>query len=518
MKILTGQQMQDLDQRAIRHYAIPSLLLMENAGRSVAEVMAESIPDLEEASVAVLAGKGNNGGDGLCVARHLNNMGVWVEVFVVGSAKELSEETRLQAEILNRSGIKLSHIKSKPDLARLDEALATADVVVDALLGIGVKGAVRGILESVIEAINTSGALVIAVDLPSGVDAEAGRVEGVAVQADFTITLEYPKLGLFLHPGSEYAGDVVVASIGYPEQLKEVFNSKITLTEDEEIRAWLPVRNAYSHKGGYGRVMILAGSKGLSGAALLAGHAALRSGTGLVYMGYPESLSGVIESQLWEAIKVPLPESNGALSKDSLMLIEKFIDENKIDVLAIGPGLSQQTGVKPLVQKLIARINLPVVIDADGLNALANPEGRKLLGQLKSPKVLTPHPGELARLTGRKISEIEADRVGIAREAAQKWGAVLVLKGAPTVTALPDGEIFINSTGNSGLATGGSGDVLTGMIAGLISQGMPVERAAPAGVYLHGLLADKLAPRLGERAMLPRDLLRVMPRVMSAFE
>lgn len=510
--------MREFDQQAIKKCAIPSLVLMENAGRSIAEVMAEAIEDLEEAHVVIVAGKGNNGGDGLCAARHLMNMGTSVEVFVVSGEKRLSKETESQAKILKNSGVEISYITSSQKIAKLEEALLEADVVLDALLGIGVKGTVHGLLEPAIEAINTSGALVVAVDLPSGVDADNGYVEGVAVLADFTITLEYPKAGLFLYPGAEYAGEVVVTPIGYPDSLKKSFTSGLTLVEEDEVLNWLPQRSPYSHKGSYGRVMILAGSRGLSGAALLAGEAALRSGAGLVYMGYPESLSPVIESQLWEAVKLPLPEKDGALSESALKPLQQFIDKHEIEVLAIGPGLSQQPEVKALVYKLLTGAKIPLVIDADGLNVLADSEGRKLLKKLRVPVILTPHPGELSRLTGRKIAEIEADRIGVAREIAKELNVVLVLKGVPTVTALADGEVYINSTGNSGLATGGSGDVLAGLIAGLIGQGIPIEQAAPTGVYIHGLLADRLAPEMGERAMLPRDLLEIMPEVMSEFE
>jgi len=247
-------------------------------------------------------------------------------------------------------------------------------------------------------------------------------------------------------------------------------------------------------------------------------EAALRSGAGLVYLGYPESLSPIIEARLLEAVKLPLPEKDGALSERAFRPIEQLVAEQGIDAVAVGPGLSRAESVKKLLHKLLPRLEIPLVIDADGLNALADAKGRRLLKGLEVPAVLTPHPGELSRLIGRDIAEIEADRVGTARQTAQELSAIVVLKGVPTVTALPSGEIFINSTGNSGLATGGSGDVLTGLMAGLIAQGMAPEEAAPAGVYLHGLLADRLKGELGERAMLPRDLLEAMPKVLKEFE
>jgi len=517
MKVLTGQQMKDFDLQAIQEYAIPSLILMENAGRSLAQALPKHIPHLSRCHIVVIAGKGNNGGDGLCVARHLLNAGAPVEVFIAGSPDELSEETRTQAEILERSAAKIFYL-ADGKLSRLKASLQQSDLVIDALLGIGVKGPVRGILQPIIEQINRCKAFVIAVDLPSGVDADTGHVSNVAVEADLTVTLEYPKLGLLLYPGRDYAGEIIVTPMGYPSALKKAFQSSMEWVDEEYVRPRLPGRKAYSHKGDYGRLLLIAGSRGLSGAAMLAAEAALRSGAGLVYMGYPQSLSAVIESRLLEAVKFPLPEVAGALSEQALETIEALMSEPGMDVLAIGPGLSRQPSVVKMIHKLLPKVKIPLVIDADGLNALATPQGRRIIKQLKASAILTPHPGELARLMDQEVSAIEADRVGIARKSARDWGVVLVLKGVPTVTALPSGELFINSTGNSGLATGGSGDVLTGLIAGLIAQGMAPEEAAPTGVYLHGLLADRLKPKLGERAMLPRDLLAVMPHVLKEYE
>ncbi len=518
MKILTGQQMKEFDSQAIKAYAIPSLILMENAGHSVAQVLLERIPDLNDCRIVVVAGRGNNGGDGLCAARHLLNAEVPVEVFVAGATDELSRETHTQAEILQSMGLQISHLTSPRALRTLKVSLRHGDIVLDALLGIGVKGPVRGLLQPIIELINQCEAFVVALDLPSGVDADTGHVGNVAVEADLTITLEYPKLGLLLYPGRDFAGEILVVPIGYPEFLRESFKSNVEWVDEEFVRGRLPCRKAYSHKGDYGRVLLIAGSRGLSGAAIMAAEAALRSGAGLVYMGYPKSLSPVIESRLLEAIKFPLPEVNGALSEQTLETIEQLMREPGMDVLAIGPGLSHKPSVVKFIHKLLPKVKIPLVLDADGLNALATPQGRTIIKQLKASAILTPHPGELSRLIDQEVSAIEADRVGIARKIARDWGVVLVLKGVPTVTALPSGEIFINSTGNSGLATGGSGDVLTGLMAGLIAQGMSPEESAPVGVYLHGLLADRLKRELGERAMLPRDLLNVMPHVLKEFE
>lgn len=518
MKVLTGRQMKEFDAEAIKNYSLPSLILMESAGRAVVQALLERVQELGAFHMVIVAGRGNNGGDGLCAARHLLSLGASVEAFVVGSPDKLSEETRIQAEILEGFGLEIRYLTEEGELGELEQALSRADVVIDALLGIGVKGPVRGLIKPVIERINQSDVFVVAVDAPSGVDADTGAVAGAAVEADLTVTLEHPKLGLLLYPGRGHAGEIVVSKIGYPELLRQTFQSGLEWVDEGYVRARLPQRRAYSHKGDYGKVFILAGSRGLTGAAVMAAEAALRSGAGLVYMGYPESLSPIIESRLLEAVKLPLPESDGALAEGALKPIQEFIAEIDIDVLAVGPGLSRAKGVAALLKKLLPKVEVPLVIDADGLNALASPQGLKVIRRLKAPAVLTPHPGELSRLIGRKISEIEADRVGAARETAESLDVILVLKGVPTITALPSGEIFINSTGNSGLATGGSGDVLTGLIVGLIAQGMPPEEAAPAGAYLHGLLADRLKGELGERAMLPGDLIKVIPQVLKEFE
>ena len=517
MKILTGERMKAFDAEAIEGLGIPSLILMENAGRQVAEAVAERW-DVESIHVLALSGKGNNGGDALCAARHLVRWGATAEAVIVGSPDQLSEETCTQARILGTADVEIRYVDEEAAVDAYDEALWRSDLALDGLLGIGVQGAVRGLYKPVIDRLNDGPADVVAIDLPSGVEADTGRVEGVAVRAQVTVTLEYPKIGLLLHPGRAHAGDLLVRSIGYPEALSQSLETDLAWVDDAWVRERLPERDPNSHKGDYGRVLVLAGSRGLSGAAIMTADAALRSGAGLVYMGYPECLSSAIEGRLLEAVKFPLPELDGAIADTAISEITQIVAEDRITALAIGPGLSQRESIRPLLHELLPELNVPLVIDADGINNLADEDGRKLLQKLEAPTVLTPHPGELSRLIDRSIAEIEHDRVGTAQKAAEDLALVMVLKGAPTVTALPSGDVFVNASGNSGLATGGSGDVLTGLIVGLTAQGMSVEDAAPAGVYLHGLLADRLALTMGERAMLPRDLLETLPEVLKEFE
>ncbi|MFB6286428.1 MAG: NAD(P)H-hydrate dehydratase [Candidatus Bipolaricaulia bacterium] len=517
MKILTGEGMKAFDAEAIDDLGIPSLILMENAGLRVAEAVSQHW-DPDGIHVLAMSGKGNNGGDALCAARHLIQGGASAEAVIVGAPDKLSEETTTQARILEHFGVEIRYVDDEADVDGLDDTLWRADVVLDGLLGIGVKGAVRGLHEPVIERVNVGPAHVVAIDAPSGVEADTGHVEGVAIGADLTVTLEYPKIGLLLYPGRDHVGDLLVRTIGYPDPLKNSLETGLEWIDHDGVRERLPERLSNSHKGDHGHVLVLAGSRGLSGAAIMTADAALRCGAGLVHMGHPQSLNPVVESRVLEAVKFPLPEIDGALAETATAQILEMLSQQRMDAIAVGPGLSQHESVRPLLHELLPSLTIPLVLDADGINNLADDAGRKLLRDLDIPVILTPHPGELARLMDRSIADVERDRVGAARGAAQDLEAVLVLKGAPTVTALPSGDVFVNSTGNSGLATGGSGDVLTGMIVGLMAQGMAPEDAAPAGVYLHGLLADRLTLTMGKRAMLPRDLLNEIPNALKSFE
>lgn len=519
MKVLTGSQMMELD-RLAQGLGLDVLVLMENAGRSVAQAIAARFPDLGQSRrrIVVLAGKGNNGGDGLVAARHLQNLGAEVRVFILSKREELSPPAAANAAVLERAGSpEVEYLQDETDLAELAASLERAEIVVDALLGLGIAGPVRGYYARVIELINAaSGAFVVAVDVPSGLEAETGHVSGPCVRAKLTVTMGLPKLGLLLYPGREYVGELVVGEVGYPRSLVEGYDSKLELIDRELVTSLLPKRRPYSHKGDYGRIFVLAGSRGYTGAAALAAEAALRAGAGLVTLGIPASLNPILEEKLTEVITRPLAEveGGGSLSYTALGEIEESLKRQ--DVLALGPGLSRHPETARLVKELLQRAALPAVIDADGLNNLSDEPG--LIREAKAPLVLTPHPGELARLNKKSIAEIEADRVGAARAFAREYNVVLALKGVPTVVATPDGRCYLNSTGNSGLASGGSGDVLTGMIAGLLGQGLAPWQAAVCGVYLHGLIADRLRPETGERAMIAGDLLKKMPQVLKEFE
>lgn len=515
MKVLTGTQMAELDRQAIEGLGIPSLVLMENAGRAVVEELCARFPDLAKKNIVIVIGKGNNGGDGLVVARRLLDLGASVAVHALCSSKEFSAETRQQAGILGKLGFTIQYCTKPKDVRELANALADAGIIIDGLFGTGFRGAARDLAAETIELINLSPAFVCAIDIPSGVEADTGHVLGPAIYADLTVTFELPKLGLLLYPGRQYVGELVVKPIGYPRTLINQYASTMTLVDAAWVRERLPKREPYSHKGDYGKVLVVAGSRGYTGAAALCAEAALRAGAGLVYLAVPESLLPAMEAKLTEVIKLGLPEVDGALALKALERIGELSEDK--DVLVAGPGLGRDPQTVKTVHQLVVKSDKPLVLDADGLNALGR-EAEKLLSQRTAPTVLTPHPGELSRLIAKSVDEIESDRVGVARETARQFNSVLVLKGVPTVTATPGGEVFINSTGNSGLASGGSGDVLTGCLGGLLAQGLDSVTASVCAVYLHGRAADLLKPTLGERGMIASDVLQALPRALREFE
>ncbi len=509
MRLLTADQMRELDRRTIEEVGIPGPVLMENAGRAVIGELLRRFAALRPGPVLILAGKGNNGGDGFVVARCLLDGGWRVRTVVLAEKDSIEGDAALHLRALTGAGGTVRFIGSPAAVA---EALAETPfpaLVVDALLGTGLSSPVRGLHAEAIAWINASAAPVVAVDIPSGVDATSGRVLGEGVRADLTVTFAAAKPGLAVYPGAGLVGEMVVADIGIPAALLAKTPVTHVLVERSEAAALIPRRPAAGHKGSFGHLLLLAGSVGKTGAAALAASAAVRSGAGLVTLGCPRAVQGVLAVKLTEAMTAPLPDLDGALSLQALEEI-RLLCEGKA-ALALGPGLGTTPEAQALVRRLVREVRLPMVIDADGLNALAG--HLELLGELEgeSPPVLTPHPGEMARLTGRSVDEVEADRLTAAGELARQSRSVVVLKGARTVIALPDGRLFINGSGNPGLASGGTGDVLTGLIGGLLAQRMPSGDAALLGVFLHGLAADRLAERQGEAGLAAGDLVRELP-------
>jgi hydroxyethylthiazole kinase-like uncharacterized protein yjeF len=505
MKIVTAEQMREIDRRATAEYHVPSLLLMENAGLEVCEAADRMLSGADGRSILVISGKGNNGGDGFVAARHLTDAGAEVTIAIASDVDEIKGDARTNLEIVFRMGIRCLEIYEISDLR---DPMESCDLIIDALLGTGIKGAVTGLAAEIIGAINGSGRPVLSVDLPSGVNADTGELVGPCVDATETVTLALPKLGLVTYPAAKHTGDLTIGDIAIPDALVEKMDTKLDLITDEMVRNLLPTREPDAHKGTYGHLAVFAGSVGMTGAACLSSEAAARVGAGLVTLGCPRSLNDVLEVKLTEAMTIALPETpTRSLSRDAVDAAQDLL--MRCNSVAIGPGLGHDTDTVKFVHILLPKLIHPMVIDADGLNAVA--DDTEVLSRLSAPAVITPHPGEMSRLTGTSTALIQSHRLIAAKDAAAKFGVVVVLKGAGTVIASPDGRAFINPTGNAGMASGGMGDVLTGAIGGFLAQGLSALDAAICGVYLHGMAGDLAAEDLGTAGLLASDLLPRLP-------
>ena len=513
LKVVTAKEMQELDRRATAEYGIPSLLLMEHAGAETAREIREAFPAASGGRVVVLCGRGNNGGDGFVVSRQLLARGARVETFLLARPEQVKGDARLNLEILEKLGAAPTQITEASGLGALAEHVAAADLVVDALLGTGTRGPAEGLFAEAIQAVNRAGRRVVAVDIPSGLIADSPEAAGPVVRADLTVTFALPKPCLLLHPAAGYAGSVRVADIGIPRVLLRDPTLPVGLLEAADVAAAFPPRDPASHKGTFGHVLVVAGSVGKTGAAALCALAAQRGGAGLVTLGVPESLNDILEVKLTEVMTEPLPETEARTLAGEALKPLLALAEGK-DAVAIGPGLTTHPSTRQLVCDLLTTLRLPMVVDADGINALALEGRAEILARATGPVILTPHPGELSRLLRLSRTELLTRRISVAREAAVAHRMTLVLKMARSLIAGPGGEVAIVPTGNPGMATGGTGDVLTGLIAGLLAQGAAPGLAAHAGVYVHGLAGDLAAARLGQEAMLAGDLLDCLPQAI----
>ncbi len=496
MKVATARQMAELDRVTIEQYGIPSLVLMENAGRSCTErilrILQEKVGVPEEASVAIVCGRGNNGGDGMVIARHLHNRGVYVEVFLLSDVENLSADARRQYEIVRRMDVECRIIRDQEGVEDLRGYLEEVHLCVDAILGTGLSSPLEGIMRDVVETINLSMATVFAVDVPSGIDATSGRILGEAIRADYTGSFGLLKLGQVLLPGSIHCGETDIYDIGIPS--KAVFDAdiKTEALEERVVKSMLSIRPPDFHKGDAGRVYLIGGSPGMTGAPCLAGRAAMRMGAGLITVVVPKSLLPVVEAKLLEVMSTGV-EDGGSGHFLKACIPELLETISRADFVVVGPGLGAYPGAAEFLAELIPRIRVPFLIDADGLNAVAGQV--RVLREAKTPCIITPHPGEMSRLTRESIEAIEASRIGSAQHFAEEENVTVILKGARTIIATPKGDVFINTTGNPYMATGGMGDALSGMVAALASQGLSPTDAACAGVFLHGLSADILVRR-----------------------
>jgi NAD(P)H-hydrate epimerase len=514
--VLTSAGMKALDRYAVKALGIPSFALMENAGKGVADALIRRYGDPAGKKILVFCGKGNNGGDGLVAARHLLGKGAEIGIVMMADPVKLHGDAKKNYKILKKlladcslRGATFFRWRSSREPANLPRP----DIVVDAIFGTGFSGNVTGGYKSAIEWINTFTGKIVSIDIPSGLNGDDGTVRNVAVRASYTITMGYRKTGLILNDGMTYTGTVEVVDIGLPQFLRKRPVGDQLLLESRNIREWLPVRSSQSHKHSVGKVLIAAGSRGFTGAPSLTSVASMRSGAGSAILAVPASVHPVLARKVREVIVLALPESgDGSFSPEAYEELAKRF--SWADVLAVGPGLSTSEGARELVYNILGRCALPLVLDADALNIIAgNP--RLLLRRRSQECILTPHIGEFSRLTGVAAAEIAGKRITLASEFARKYRLTLVLKGSPTIIASEEGGIFLNPTGNPGMATAGSGDVLTGMIAGLWAQGMGRVEAACSAVYLHGLAGDLARGEFGERGLMAGDIEHKIPAALA---
>jgi NAD(P)H-hydrate epimerase len=515
MKVLTAAQMREVDRLTTERYGIPSLLLMENAAAQTLRAIEQRFGSVAGRHLLVLCGKGNNGGDGAAFARHAWMRRARVDVVLFAEVETTSGDARINFEILRHlSGGELRFFEGADRLtwSAFREGLERYDLIVDGLLGTGLERPAEGIYGEVIADVarfadRPRTTRIVAIDLPSGLAADRDHMIGPTVRADLTVTFTAPKPALVLPPAYLCAGEVVVAPIGSPEELIHSVGATLNLVEASDVRRWVERtrRHPLGHKGTYGHVLVIAGSRGKPGAACLAARAALAAGAGLVTVATVPSGQSVVVAHVAEAMTEALAETDeGTIAESALARALELVAER--DVLALGPGLTTQESTRRFVRELVARVRCPVIVDADGLNNLA-PWPDELDGRQR-PLIVTPHPGEMARLIGTSSRDVLEHRVEVAREFATAHHVWLVLKGHRTLIATPEGQVYINPTGNAGLATAGAGDVLTGILAGCLAQdrGREPTEAVLAAVYLHGLAGDVAARRVGARAMLASDV------------
>lgn len=514
MRLVTASEMKEMDRLTIQEMGIPGMVLMENAARGAVRVFLEHFRPSPGARITILCGKGNNGGDGYVMARYLHNRGLNVIVIVLGESDRISGDAHTNLEIIKNINLEIIEAVNIERWASVSKLLDDSDYIIDGILGTGLDSDVRDYYGQVLNDINESGKAVMAIDIPSGINADNGQIMGTALKADLTVTFGFPKTGQLTYPGAELTGRLIRIDIGIPNIIADRIATTCSLIEPDYFDYLLGDEKMDIHKGTRGHLFILAGSEGKTGAATLAALGALRAGAGLVTVGIPESLNHILEGKLTEAMTVPLPETDkGSLSGDAANEIFRLLEGKT--ALALGPGLSTHPETMELVRNIVKRCSIPFVIDADGLNAMAG--NVSVMSCLNKNMILTPHPGEMARLAGLDAKEIQKNRISVSKKFVAEQGCFLVLKGARTIITEPDGMTYVNPTGNPALASGGSGDVLTGLIAGYLTRGWPTVKAVMAGVFLHGLAADYLAEELGEGGVLAGELSGVVPLLMKSL-
>jgi NAD(P)H-hydrate epimerase len=506
--VFTADEMRRVDQRAIRELGIPGATLMENAGRGAAACIQAALPGLglprRGARVAIVCGKGGNGGDGFVVARWLKRGGHRVQVFLLARPAELRGDPALKLREMERRGIRARIVEDEDTLAR---ALPGAQLVVDAMLGTGARGAPSALMARAIEHVNASGRPVVALDVPSGLPADGEPWEGPVIRAALTPTFAGLKRALVSGPGVELAGRVVLVDIGVPAVERDRGMTTFVL-EPADVARHLPRRVRDSHKGSYGHLLVVGGSVGKTGAAALTGRAAMRAGAGLVTVATAASAQPVLAALLLEAMSEPVAETPAHTIALKAREVLGALAERR-DAVALGPGLGLDDDTQALARALVFDCARPMVVDADALTALAGHLDR--LRGAAAARCLTPHPGEMARMLGVSVAEVQRDRIATARQFATGWKVHVVLKGAASVIGQPDGIVLVNPTGNPGMASGGTGDVLTGVAGALLARGLEPAAALASAAYLHGLAGDVAAERVGQESLLASDLIEALP-------
>ena len=513
MRLIDAATAKAIDERAAGEFGLDTTILMENAGLRSADYIEELLPPEENTRIAVVIGRGNNGGDGLVAARHLFNRGYRVRLFGLYPEEELSEAAARQLSITRALGIPCDLLCDGGDLMGFRIALLGSQMIVDAIFGSGLRGEIEGLPAEVIRLINEANRPVLALDIPSGVNSDSGECAADHIRADYTISFGLPKLGNILSPGGDEGGDLRIVDISFPPTLTAEGEDDAALIDEEWVLSKLHLRKPDSHKGIYGHVLVAGGSLTMGGSVLLAGRGALKAGAGLVTYMVPRCLHGLSVACTPEAMTCPLPETGeGSIAADAADLI---LQQTGNKVLVLGMGLTRHEDSLTLVKKIIDKINCPLVLDADALLALGDLEPPRKSSQ---PLILTPHPGEMARILQCSIREVQENRVHCVLEAAKRWNAVVVLKGNKTLIATPTGKLLVNLTGNAGMATGGMGDVLSGIIGAFLGQGHSALHAAALGVYFHGLAGDLGAEKTGEMGLTANDIPLYLTEVLADYE
>lgn len=495
--------MRAVDKAASEIGGIPSIVLMENAAIACVNELKKDFGELTGKRIAVFCGKGNNGGDGFAIARHLHNMDAEVSVYLV-CGNEFKGDAKINFDIIKKMNVNIDVVS---DTENLKYIIRSNDIIIDAIYGTGIHGTVGGISYDVINEINENSKYTMAVDVPSGINSDSGEICGICIRADKTVTFAAYKVGMLMFPAADYTGKVTVADISIPDYILEGQSISINVTDEEFVRANFPVRENNSQKGDYGKVLVIAGSVGMTGAAYLSSQSAVTAGSGLVTLAIPAGLNGAMEAKTTEVMTLPVEDINGHISSDAA---EKILERTDMaDAVLIGPGLGRSSDAARVLKSVLSHSKVPVIIDADGINAASR--DMDILSDCTCPVIFTPHAVEMSRLTGLDRDYIEENRLVASKEFAEEYGVTVILKGHHTIVTASDGEQYINITGNPGLATGGSGDVLAGITASLAARGINETAAAAMAVYIHGKAGDIAKDKYGMESVTASLVMESIP-------